>query len=80
MALSGIDSIKWEAARWIERRIDSEDFDEAAFNAWLADDPRHQSAFDAMIRRIMGPDAQAALSAYGPPEIPIDDVPVLLKY
>lgn len=42
-----------------------EPFDEVGFNAWLAGDPRRRSAFDSMWRRVMGPDMDAALQAYG---------------
>ncbi|MCH7862430.1 FecR family protein [Sphingomonas sp. NPDC092331] len=42
-----------------------EAFDEAAFDAWLAGDPRCRPAYDTMWRRIMGSDMDAALQAYG---------------
>jgi len=42
----------------------AQEFDEAAFESWLAGDPRRRSAFDTMWRRIMGSDMDAALSAY----------------
>ena len=60
-AANKIDSIKWEAAQWVDCRMDDGPFDEAGFDAWLARDPRHQSAFDAMWRRITGPELGAAL-------------------
>ncbi|WP_171012437.1 MULTISPECIES: FecR domain-containing protein [unclassified Sphingomonas] len=44
-----------------------EAFDEAAFDAWLAGDPRCRPAYDTMWRRIMGSDMDAALQAYGRP-------------
>lgn len=56
--------MRWEAAQWIERRTGDEPFDEAAFNEWLAGDTRRRSTFDAMWRRIMGSDMDAALRAY----------------
>lgn len=56
--------MRWEAAQWIERRTGDEPFDEAAFDAWLAGDSRRQPVFDAMWRRIMGSDMDAALRAY----------------
>lgn len=43
----------------------NEEFDEAAFNAWLAGDPRRQPVFDTMWQRLMGSDMDAALNAYG---------------
>lgn len=36
-------------------------FDDSAFEAWLAGDPRRQAAFDTMWRRVMGSDMDAAL-------------------
>jgi len=56
--------MKWAAAQWIERRMDDEAFDEAAFDAWLASDPGHGPVFDTMWRRTMGPDMDAALNSY----------------
>lgn len=44
--------------------MDEGAFDEAAFDAWLADDPARQPVFDTMWQRIMGSDMDAALSAY----------------
>lgn len=41
-----------------------EPFDEVAFDTWLAGDPRRRSAFDAMWRRVMGPEIDAASRAY----------------
>jgi transmembrane sensor len=44
--------------------MDDDAFDERAFDAWLASDPRHRSAFDAMWRRTMGSRMDNALSVY----------------
>jgi transmembrane sensor len=44
--------------------MSDEAFDEDAFDAWLAGDPRRRSTFDTMWRRIMGPEMDAALEAY----------------
>ena len=41
-----------------------ETFDEAAFESWVAGDPRRRSAFDSMWRRVMGSEMDAALSGY----------------
>jgi transmembrane sensor len=41
-----------------------EPFDDAAFASWLAGDPRRSAVFDAMWRRIMGSDMDAALNGY----------------
>lgn len=41
-----------------------EEFDEAAFAAWLAADPARQPVFEAMWRRTMGSGMDAALGAY----------------
>ncbi|WP_336961339.1 FecR family protein [Sphingobium aquiterrae] len=64
-AVNEIDPIKWEAAQWVERRMDDGPFDDSAFGDWIAEDPRHQSAFDIMWRRIMGPELGVALHDYG---------------
>lgn len=48
----------------MERRTGDEPFDEVTFAAWLASDPRRQSTFDEMWRRLMGPDMDAALRVY----------------
>lgn len=39
-------------------------FDEEAFNIWLSSDPRCRSVFDAMWRRTMGSEMNAALGSY----------------
>lgn len=44
--------------------MDSDDFDEAAFDAWLAGDPRRKPTFDTLSRRLMGAEMDAALTAY----------------
>jgi transmembrane sensor len=62
--MSETSSIKWEAAQWIERRMDEGPFDDVGFATWLAGDPRRQPAFDAMWRRLMGSDMDTALSIY----------------
>lgn len=62
--MSESSSIKWEAAEWVERRMGDEPFDEAAFETWLKGDPGRGPVFDAMWRRIMGSDMEAALNAY----------------
>lgn len=59
--LSERDAIKWEAAHWVERHTADEPFDDPAFHAWLAGDPRRRPAFDAMWRRTMGPDMDETL-------------------
>jgi len=53
-----------EAAQWVACRMGDEPFDENSFNAWLAGDPRRKPLFDAMWRRIMGPNMDGALNAY----------------
>lgn len=45
--------------------MNDEPFDTARFDAWIAADPRHKALFDTMWRRVMGPDMDAALQAYG---------------
>lgn len=45
--------------------MDDGPFDEDAFATWMARDPRHQTAFDTMWRRIMGPEMGSALNDYG---------------
>ena len=43
------EEIRQAAAFWFARmRSDSDDFDRAAFEAWLNEDPRHQAALDRM--------------------------------
>jgi transmembrane sensor len=64
VALSETDTVRWEAAQWVERRMDDGPFDQRAFDAWLASNPRHQSVFEAMWRRTMGSQMDTALSAY----------------
>lgn len=44
--------------------MDDDAFDEGAFDAWLASDPRHRSVFEAMWRRTMGSQMDNALSVY----------------
>ena len=44
--------------------MDNDPFEEDAFDTWIDQDPRHQTAFDGMWRRIMGPDMGAALHDY----------------
>lgn len=44
--------------------MDNDPFDEAAFNIWLSSDPRCRSVFDAMWRRTMGSEMDAALGSY----------------
>ena len=48
----------------MERRTSGEPFDAPAFTAWLSGDPRRASAFEAMWRRVTGPDMDAAVRAY----------------
>lgn len=62
--MSGTDAIRWDAAQWIARRMDNDPFDEDAFNIWLSSDPRCRSVFDAMWRRTMGSQMDAALGSY----------------
>lgn len=63
--LSEDNSIEWEAAQWVARRMGEEPFDETAFEAWLAGDSRRAPLFDTMWQRFMGPDMDDALTAYG---------------
>ena len=44
--------------------MDKGPFDEDAFNIWLSSDPRCRSVFDAMWRRTMGSQMDAALDSY----------------
>jgi len=44
--------------------MDDGAFDDGAFEAWLASDPRHQSVFEAMWRRTMGSQMDTALRTY----------------
>jgi transmembrane sensor len=63
--LSEDNSIEWEAAQWVSRRMGDEPFDEVAFAAWLAGDRHREAVFDVMWQRVMGPGMDDALSAYG---------------
>lgn len=58
------ESIRWEAAQWVERCMDGPP-DQQALDAWLAGDPRRQPVFEAMRERLMGSGMDAALRAYG---------------
>lgn len=48
----------------MERRTSGEPFDAPAFTAWLDRDPRRAKVFEAMWRRVTGPDMDAAVRAY----------------
>lgn len=56
---------EWQAAQWVAQRMGDQPFDKPAFDAWIARDPRHQPLFDTMWTRIMGPNMDGALGAYG---------------
>jgi transmembrane sensor len=63
--LSEDNSVEWEAAQWVARRMGNDAFDEEAFDAWLAAHPQRKPLFDTMWQRVMGPGMDNALSAYG---------------
>lgn len=45
--------------------MDGDAFDQQGFDAWLAGNPQRRTVFEAMQRRLMGSDMDAALRSYG---------------
>lgn len=62
--LSEGESLEWEAAQWVARRMGDQPFDEAQFASWAAADPRRQFIFDTMWQRMALPCVDQARSAF----------------
>ncbi|QJU59326.1 hypothetical protein HL653_17565 [Sphingomonas sp. AP4-R1] len=61
--LSEDNTVEWQAAQWVARRMGDEPFDKDDFDRWVAGDPQRGPLFDTMWGRIAAPQVDEALTA-----------------